>query len=59
MKHFLAVLPAVLAAALLAGCPQSKLPDMPPNVPQPKASGLQQSSGIQGIQGMLTASALT
>ncbi|MDP1740102.1 MAG: hypothetical protein Q8M51_01630 [Polaromonas sp.] len=29
---------AVVALLLLTGCPQSKLPDVPPSVPQPKAS---------------------
>jgi hypothetical protein len=31
-------LPALLAMALLTGCPRSKLPDPPSVVPQPKAS---------------------
>lgn len=38
MKSFLFTLPACVAAAMLAGCPQSKVPDTPPMVPQPKAS---------------------
>lgn len=38
MKHLFFVLPALFAMALLTGCPQSKLPDTPPTVPQPKAS---------------------
>ena len=33
----LTVLSALLAAFLLTACPQSKLPDVPPTVPQPKA----------------------
>lgn len=37
MKPFFPSLAIVFAAALLAGCPQSKVPDTPPMVPQPKA----------------------
>lgn len=41
MKKFvnpaLTVLPALLATLLLTACPQSKLPDVPPTVPKPKA----------------------
>lgn len=37
-KQILPVLTAVLALVMLNGCPQSKLPDKPPSVPQPKAS---------------------
>ncbi|MDO9357963.1 MAG: hypothetical protein Q7T70_03085 [Polaromonas sp.] len=37
MKSLLSALPAVLALAFLTGCPQSKVPDKPPMVPQPKA----------------------
>lgn len=33
----LTVLSAVFATLLLTACPQSKLPDVPPTVPQPKA----------------------
>jgi hypothetical protein len=33
----LTVLSALLAAVTLTACPQSKLPDVPPTVPQPKA----------------------
>lgn len=29
---------AIVAALMLTGCPTSKLPDVPPSVPQPKAS---------------------
>ena len=28
---------AIVATLLLTGCPASKLPDVPPSVPQPKA----------------------
>lgn len=38
MKHLFSALPVFLAVAFLTGCPQSKTPDTPPNVPQPKAS---------------------
>ncbi len=37
MKHLLFALPALFAMALLTGCPDSKLPDKPATVPQPKA----------------------
>jgi len=37
-KQIFPVLTAVLALVMLNGCPQSKLPDKPPSVPQPKAS---------------------
>ena len=40
----LTVLSSVLAAAMLTACPQSKLPDVPPTVPQPKALVLLQQS---------------
>ena len=33
----IAGLGAIVAVLLLTGCPQSKLPDVPPTVPQPKA----------------------
>lgn len=33
----LTVLSAVFATLLLTACPQSKLPDVPPTVPKPKA----------------------
>lgn len=33
-----AALPVLMVTALLTGCPQSRLPDTPPIVPQPKAS---------------------
>ncbi|WP_348065768.1 hypothetical protein [Polaromonas sp.] len=38
MKHLLTALPALLVLGLLAGCPQSKVPDKPTLVPEPKAS---------------------
>lgn len=38
MKHLLTALPALLVLGLLAGCPQSQVPDKPPMVPEPKAS---------------------
>ena len=40
----LTVLSSVLAAVMLTACPQSKLPDVPPTVPQPKALVLLQHS---------------
>lgn len=33
----LTVLSALFAAVMLTACPQSRLPDVPPTVPQPKA----------------------
>lgn len=38
MKPLFSALAVLLATALLSGCPQSKLPDTPPMVPQPKAA---------------------
>lgn len=38
MKHLFPALPFLFVMALLSGCPQSKVPDTPPMVPQPKAS---------------------
>jgi len=38
MKHFLTALPVLFALTLLAGCPQSKVPDKPSLVPEPKAA---------------------
>ncbi len=38
MKYLFSALPVLFAMALLTGCPQSKVPDTPPMVPQPKAS---------------------
>ena len=40
----LTVLSSLLAAVMLTACPQSKLPDVPPTVPQPKALVLLQQS---------------
>jgi len=37
MKYLLPAFPALLALAFLTGCPQNKVPDKPPTVPQPKA----------------------
>jgi len=42
----LTVLSSVLAAVMLTACPQSKLPDVPPTVPQPKALVLLQQSAF-------------
>lgn len=38
MKRLLTALPLLFVLSLLAGCPQSKVPDKPPMVPEPKAS---------------------
>ncbi|WP_395060509.1 hypothetical protein [Polaromonas sp.] len=38
MKYLFPALPALLVAFFLTGCPQSKTPDTPPMVPQPKAT---------------------
>lgn len=38
MKHLFAALTAVLSLLVLTGCPQSRTPDTPPLVPQPKAA---------------------
>ncbi len=38
MKYLASALPAFLALVFLTGCPQSKTPDTPPLVPQPKAA---------------------
>ena len=40
----LTVLSSLVVAVVLTGCPQSKLPDVPPTVPQPKALVLLQQS---------------
>jgi hypothetical protein len=38
MKYVYPALPVLLAVVFLTGCPQSKTPDTPPTVPQPKAA---------------------
>lgn len=38
MKYVHPALPVLLAVVFLTGCPQSKTPDKPPMVPQPKAA---------------------
>jgi hypothetical protein len=38
MNHVYPALCVLLAAVFLTGCPQSKTPDTPPMVPQPKAA---------------------
>lgn len=38
MKFIYPTLPVLLAVVFLTGCPQSKTPDTPPLVPQPKAT---------------------
>ncbi len=43
MKHFFSALSVLAGVALLAACPQSKLPDTPPMVPQPKVSSTTQA----------------
>ena len=37
MKPSLPLLPLLLAIILLSGCPDSKMPKVPPQVPEPKA----------------------
>lgn len=53
------LLPLTLATLLLCGCPDSKLPKVPPSVPEPKAAAgpipglsgiaLSDSSGLQRV----------
>jgi hypothetical protein len=38
MKRLLTALPLLFVLSLLAGCPQSKVPDKPPMIPEPKAN---------------------
>ncbi len=38
MNPLFTALPLLLAVVFLTGCPQSKTPDTPPMVPQPKAA---------------------
>jgi hypothetical protein len=38
MKYVFPALPVLLAVVLLTGCPQSKTPEPPSMVPQPKAA---------------------
>ncbi len=38
MKYVYPALTVLLAVVFLTGCPQSKTPDTPPMVPQPKAA---------------------
>jgi hypothetical protein len=44
MKPSLTLLPLLLAIFVLSGCPDSKLPKVPPKVPEPKAA----SAGLPG-----------
>ena len=37
MKSSLPLLPVLLAVIVLSGCPDSKMPKLPPKVPEPKA----------------------
>ena len=37
MKPPLTLLPLLLAVIVLSGCPDSKMPKVPPSVPEPKA----------------------
>ena len=37
MKSSLPLLPVLLAVIVLSGCPDSKMPKVPPKVPEPKA----------------------
>jgi hypothetical protein len=44
MKTSLTLLPLLLAVIVLSGCPDSKMPKIPPKVPEPKAA----TSGLSG-----------
>lgn len=37
MKSSLPLLPVLLAVIVLSGCPDTKMPKVPPQVPEPKA----------------------
>lgn len=37
MKSSLPLLPLLLVVIILSGCPDSKMPKVPPQVPEPKA----------------------
>jgi len=39
MKTLLQLVPLVLGTVLLCGCPDTKLPKPPPQIPEPKISG--------------------
>lgn len=41
MKPTLPLLPLMLAVIFLSGCPDPKMPKVPPKVPEPKAVGTQ------------------
>jgi hypothetical protein len=45
MNTALLPLSAVLAIVLLSGCPDSKVPKVPPSTPEPKASPVKPVSG--------------
>ena len=40
MKPSYSLLPSLLAAVFLTGCPDSKMPKVPPSAPEPKAANL-------------------
>jgi hypothetical protein len=44
MKPSLTLLPLLLFIFVLSGCPDSKMPKVPPKVPEPKAA----SGGLSG-----------
>ena len=47
MKSSLPLLPLLLAVIVLSGCPDSKIPKVPPQVPAPKALFADSSSATQ------------
>ena len=52
MKRIFLGIPLACAALLLSGCPDTKLPNPTPKVPEPKALGaLQRTFGNPGGQG--------
>ncbi len=51
MKTLLPVVALVLAAGLLAGCPDTKIPKTPPKIPEPKAGTLIPTGLAEGHSG--------
>lgn len=41
MKPTLPLLPLLMAVIFLSGCPDPKMPKVPPKVPEPKAVGME------------------
>ncbi len=46
MKTLLQLAPLVLSTLLLCGCPDTKLPKPPPQIPEPKISGPASPAGL-------------